>query len=880
MMAPSPWSLTLAYWLDWNWEEAQPTRALEKVVAGNASRISPNLFRKPNSHLTKSHNQACSGNWNPFAYVCGNLLMIATLCACGGSSTSSDSAVTLSLAVSQTSISENSEEDITVTVTADKTVESATQVNLEYSGTATRSVDYELSSSNVQIPANSSSGSITFTPVRDWELDPDEVATISLGQLTGNQIAGTPSSASITLQDGPIPADYKQNISADLRVFANIEVLESFVVFPFSVYNLGAAGSSSSQLTLTLRTELSNPGTNVYTRNVAVPPLLSNHSFRRTISVLLNRFSSNATYYGFLTLNRTQEETSQRSGIGHDYIGFSLDSRRQIVATCRNREDNSITGTPDPLQSEQWHLSNTGQTAFAEAGGMIGADLQMQDTLEGGPFGERVRVAIVDTGLEQCHPDLQDRIEPNESYNFAANPEASDRWFGALPRDAFNPYSLGDHGTSVAGIVASTMDNGIGGRGVSPLVLLRGYNFLSYQSSGQSVALGLSNSNPDSAEVDVFNMSYGSIGSQRNSSRTLRDTFVHGTTFLRDGRGALYVKSAGNGFGSCISIEHELHSDVGCRSSTSDPTNNLPHLVVVGGFNADGVKASYSSQGANLWIAAPAGEFGSSEPAIITTDQQGTERGYDVLSPRGLATDQTANRHGNYVSTFNGTSAAAPMVSGSVATLLSANPGLTWRDVKHILAVTARPIDVEISAIRIAFGGGTPHTFRQGWSVNSAGYWYHNWYGFGAVDLDAAIEMAHTHPPDSLGDLQESTWIAETAELTIPDFNSIGITSAIDVTQLPSDATIEAVQVELKGRHEFLPDLSISLVSPEGTESILNSAFNDTLTQYDVLDWQLLSNAFYGESPQGRWTLKVVDAGRGHTGVLSEWAIRFYYGFH
>lgn len=808
------------------------------------------------------------------------LLVLATLVGCGGSSSGGANTVTLTLTASQSSIAETSDSSIIITVAANESIASTTRVALDFTGSATRNVDYELSSSVVEIPANASSGSITFTPIHDWELDPNEVATIALGELGGNQIAGTPNSASISLLDGPIPADYKQNISADLRVFADIEVLESFVAFQFIVYNFGAADSSQTQLSLALRTELSDAGTNVYVRNWDVPPLMSNQSYRRTVAVLLDRFSANATYYGFFTLSRTPEETSQRSAIGHDYIGFSLDAQRQIVTRCGLRDDNAIAGTPDPLQSEQWHLSNTGQSAYSESGGLAGADLGMDNTLVGGPFGEGVRVAIVDTGLEQCHPDLAVNAESNASYNFAANPDDPDKWFGSLTNDAFNPHSLGDHGTSVAGIVGSTLENGIGGRGVSPSSLLRGYNFLSYQSAGQSVALGLSSSNPNSAEVDIFNMSYGTIGSQRNSSRTLRDTFVHGTSILRNGLGALYVKSAGNGFNSCLSIEHELRAEIGCRSSTGDSTNNLPYLIVVAGFNADGVKASYSSQGANVWIAAPAGQYGASEPAIITTDQQGTDRGYDVLSPRGLGADPNANALGNYISTFNGTSAAAPMVSGSVAVLLSENPDLTWRDVKHILAATARPIDVEIPALRIAFGGGSPHTFRQGWTVNSAGYWYHNWYGFGAVELDVAIDMAQTHSPDSLGDLQESDWFTESATVAIPDFNSTGVTSTIEVTELPSDATIESVQVELKGQHEFLPDLSFALVSPDGTESILNSAFDDTLTQYDVLDWQLLSNAFYGESPQGAWTLEVVDAARGHRGHLTEWSIRFYYGFH
>ena len=67
----------------------------------------------------------------------------------------------------------------------------------------------------------------------------------------------------------------------------------------------------------------------------------------------------------------------------------------------------------------------------------------------------------------------------------------------------------------------------------------------------------------------------------------------------------------------------------------------------------------------------PAGEYGDRFPASISTDQQGRDRGYVILSNRGLANDDALNPSGNYISTFNGTSAAAPNASGAIAVLLS-----------------------------------------------------------------------------------------------------------------------------------------------------------------------------------------------------------------
>ena len=54
---------------------------------------------------------------------------------------------------------------------------------------------------------------------------------------------------------------------------------------------------------------------------------------------------------------------------------------------------------------------------------------------------------------------------------------------------------------------------------------------------------------------------------------------------------------------------------------------------------------------------------------------------------------QSFNDTGNYTHIMNGTSAATPMVAGVAALILEANPALTWREVRYILATTARKND-------------------------------------------------------------------------------------------------------------------------------------------------------------------------------------------
>lgn len=257
----------------------------------------------------------------------------------------------------------------------------------------------------------------------------------------------------------------------------------------------------------------------------------------------------------------------------------------------------------------------------------------------------------------------------------------------------------------------------------------------------------------------------------------------------------------------------------------------------------------------------------------------GTNRGYDVLGNRGVGLDAVNNPHGNYVSTFNGTSAAAPNASGAIALLLATEPELTWRDVKYILAKTARQIDADIERVQYLVGG-TVYVAQLPWTTNAAGYRFHNWYGFGAVAVDDALELAASHTPDSLGAFVETDTFEQAEAVSIPDNDGAGVTQMLTVEDLAGDANIEAVTLHVDITHPQTNDLGIHLTSPSGTESILNPIFNDALAGNADLNWDLLSNAFYGESPNGDWILRVVDAAAEDDGTLNEWSLTFALGTH
>jgi subtilisin-like proprotein convertase family protein len=86
---------------------------------------------------------------------------------------------------------------------------------------------------------------------------------------------------------------------------------------------------------------------------------------------------------------------------------------------------------------------------------------------------------------------------------------------------------------------------------------------------------------------------------------------------------------------------------------------------------------------------------------------------------------------------------------------------------------------------------------------------------------------------------------------------------------------VEAVQVSVFATHPFNGDIAIELTSPSGTRSVLKTG-NDAFTGTNLSGMVLSSNAYYGESALGSWTIKLVDVASGLTGTFTGWSIRVF----
>lgn len=644
-----------------------------------------------------------------------------------------------------------------------------------------------------------------------------------------------------------------------------------------------------------------------------------------------------------------------------------------------------LTVLDDPLKKEAWHLGNTGQKSFSQSAGTVGFDLNLTQTIAHGHLGQGVTVAVSDSGTEYTHEDLLENYVAAKSRDYR---------LGVAPDYTGSPFDSNSdvdtepsHGTSVAGTIAAVGWNGKGSRGVAPQAKFAAFNFVPAENAVHNPEMGVTYLNQATGAFDVFNQSWGSAGAYFASDGdyvrllgSYNSTVKQQVATARAGKGSLMVRAAGNEFiypfrglidDSCPPQKTDHFRDYPetnnyfTINSNLDSDNVLPYSVVVGALDADAVKASYSSMGSDLWVAAPSGEFGDLKPATVTVDRMGCTKGFSLKSTDAAESasdkfnfglDALNNPNCNYTNAFNGTSAAAPMVTGSVALLLSANPELTWRDVKYILAKTAAVVESNLADkvrssktfkfYRYSTSNGTCSTIHgtampssaglsdvfsfalsdpagyvavEKWKTNAAGFHFHNYYGFGKVNVDAAVELATNHYVSPFaGKAFKEVIVEDSVNLAIPNAGASGSNctattatgalatySCLEVPITVSEnLEIEAVRVKVmidasKDVNSSYPgEIGIELVSPSGTLSKLqlvnnahmgaqiedaqlgpsNQVDNSTApggvayrdssfeqyfeTQFPGNGFPMLSNAFFMEPTQkvGKsWTLRIID---------------------
>ena len=472
----------------------------------------------------------------------------------------------------------------------------------------------------------------------------------------------------------------------------------------------------------------------------------------------------------------------------------------------------------DPLSGCQWHLDNRGQR-----GGRAGEDANVADAHAAGHLGEDVRVAVVDSGIDLDHEDLVANTDPGRSHSYCVPyDDDNELIYDDVDDDADDAFFFdNDHGTSVAGVLAAR-DNGLGMRGVAPRALLDNRRLIACASE-TTVADLADAMTLDMADVAVNTNSWGAGNSAAPKAvSALWDAAVEtGIESGYGGKGTVYVWAGSNG--------DDFGDDVNLQEYTSHYA-----IIAVCAVNATGVRSLYSERGASLWVCAPSGDDGRQLPGLATTTN------YD-----------------RYRTDHTGTSAATPTVAGVVALVRGANPDLTWRDVKLILAASARRNHADDS-------GWQQGAQKYGSSTDR--YWFNRAYGFGVVDAHAAVLLAEEwqNVPPLITRTEPST-----RRLNVPDDRStvLGSVRFDDTVEF-----VEHVEIDTHFNAPSFRDLRVELVSPSGTTSLLVPEYDErdiSLTE----QYTLGSSKHLGEPAEGKWTLRVSDrfAGGGESSV--RWSV-------
>ncbi len=365
----------------------------------------------------------------------------------------------------------------------------------------------------------------------------------------------------------------------------------------------------------------------------------------------------------------------------------SLDAAESLAAELRARDDvtyaepdylmQSLAVPNDPYYGAQWNLF--------EARGGINVPAAWNFT----HGAANIVVAVLDTGILP-HEDLTNVLP---GYDFVAANRSNDGdgrdadatdpgdWVTSAESAtaAFSgctPTNSSWHGTHVAGIIGAAANNNRGISGinwVSPILPVRvlgkcgGYTSdiidAMYWAAGFEVEGVPINANP----ARVINLSLGgSATSCPQSYRNVIDTL--------NAVGVVVVTSAGNS----------------ARDVSQTTPANCSGVIAVAATDRDGDKAWYSNYGEGITLAAPGGsQFYYNDPdGIVSTLNDGaTVAANDVYR------------------SYQGTSMAAPHVSGVVSLMLSLNPALNPDQVRSLLQSSARGFAVgSICATRCGAG--------------------------------------------------------------------------------------------------------------------------------------------------------------------------------
>ncbi|MGE7905330.1 S8 family serine peptidase [Peribacillus sp. NPDC094092] len=317
-------------------------------------------------------------------------------------------------------------------------------------------------------------------------------------------------------------------------------------------------------------------------------------------------------------INELIEKVEVPKGETTDNVIEELEEQKNVEYAEPNYLFKKMESPNDPAYIDQWHHKRLGTSA---------AWTKTMGSKE-------LIVAIIDDGIDRNHEDLKGKIV--NAYDTIKNRKH------IVPKGA--------HGTHIAGIIAGSANNGIGGTGVAPNVKLMPINVFDGEYADTADIIEAIHYAVQQ-KANIINMSLGDTSYSEALNKAVQEAYK---------KGVLIVAAAGN------------EGDMGKKVQRVYPAA-FSHVISVAATDSRDRRPSYSNYHSTVDIAAP---------------------GDDILStlPYG--------RYG----WMSGTSMATPMVAGVAALIWSNEPKLNKTEVEYRLYDSA--VDLGAKGKDIYYGNG------------------------------------------------------------------------------------------------------------------------------------------------------------------------------
>jgi subtilisin family serine protease len=276
-----------------------------------------------------------------------------------------------------------------------------------------------------------------------------------------------------------------------------------------------------------------------------------------------------------------------------------------------------------------------------------------------------VVVAFVDTGLDYFHPQIaHDNVWVNPKPGTGPRKSMTD-FSGDLIGWNFvehdnNPWDNDGHGTFTAGIVAATIDDGIGMAGVNRGVKIMPLRALDFMGRGNNSHIVPAIIYAVDHGAKIINLSIEQEHIARSEAQQWAVDYAYN-------KGVLVVVAAGN---------------QGRDTSKTSPSG-LRHVITVAGTDVNDKRLGFSNWGPEVRISAPAEEILSLRAR--QTDLLVMAGGKDYKRGRAILNEKWYHA--------TGTSFAAPFVTGVASLILAKHPGLKPDQVEHMLLMSADDVE-------------------------------------------------------------------------------------------------------------------------------------------------------------------------------------------